>query len=104
MAEVNFGLDMSKAAEPRSYVLETPNGKTIRRNRVHIRDAPAKRVHFDDTEVQKPHAGIQTDQAEEQVHQPAQQPSADKPTDLSTSTYITRSGRSVKTPQKYEPE
>ncbi|KAL5004373.1 hypothetical protein ScPMuIL_017829 [Solemya velum] len=39
---------ITKASEPRSYVLETPNGGQIRRNRVHIRDAPPPRVRFAD--------------------------------------------------------
>ena len=51
------GKVVEKAEEPRSYVLETPNGMKLRRNRIHIRDAPSPSVTFnisDDNEVETP--------------------------------------------------
>ncbi|XP_014662670.1 PREDICTED: uncharacterized protein K02A2.6-like [Priapulus caudatus] len=42
------GRVIDKRDEPRSYVLETPNGGQIRRNRSHIRDAPPPKVRFTD--------------------------------------------------------
>ena len=36
-----------KCQEPRSYIVETPNGNRLRRNRNHLRDInPVKPVHF----------------------------------------------------------
>jgi hypothetical protein len=38
-----------KCQEPRSYIVETPNGNRLRRNRNHLRDInPVKSVHFAD--------------------------------------------------------
>ena len=45
------GKIVSKCNEPRSYVMETPNGTRLRRNRAHLRElvaSPAKTVRFSD--------------------------------------------------------
>ena len=45
------GKIVAKCNEPRSYVVETPNGTRLRRNRAHVRELvapPAKTVRFSD--------------------------------------------------------
>ena len=45
---------IAKCAEPRSYVVQTPNGNQLRRNRAHIRDCPTTtipKVTFADEET-----------------------------------------------------
>ena len=47
---------VQKSAEPRSYILSTPNGKIIRRNRVHIKETGElckRTVTFSDPIAQK---------------------------------------------------
>ena len=39
------GVIQKKGPEPRSYVVETPTGQTLRRNRVHIRSTPGDMLH-----------------------------------------------------------
>ena len=69
--------------EPRSYVIVTPNGRELRRNRRHLRDIEPvkKRVTFED----------------------AAPPSRDSPTrDNSNTPTITRSGRQVRPPKRLD--
>lgn len=90
---------VQKSAEPRSYVLSTPSGSILRRNRRHILDVdqPVKRVRFE-PETQPPAAVPGTCQPEV----PNIQPDPGSPTKSCVTTddreYRTRSGRTVKRP------
>ena len=69
--------------EPRSYVIVTPNGRELRRNRRHLRDIEPvkKRVTFED----------------------GAPPSRDSPArDNSNTPTITRSGRQVRPPKRLD--
>ena len=73
--------------EPRSYLIETPNGNTYRRNRRHLRDctiAPPHRISTTES-AKKPKAVV--------VNQPS-----------GNTLYHTRSGRLSKPPQRYVDE
>ncbi len=44
-----------KTAEPQSYLIQCPSGKVVRRNRIHIREAPEEtRKHFGETPRETP--------------------------------------------------
>jgi len=77
-----------KCPEPRSYVLSTPTGQELRRNRTHIRSVPQR---HEPTPQQQP---IDTAQAE-----PMPQPTLTDQTPF----YTTRSGRVIKPPERYSP-
>ncbi|CAM1300306.1 Uncharacterised protein g2672 [Pycnogonum litorale] len=66
--------------ESHSYTLQTPSGNHVRRNRVHIRDAPTGTTLVD-TPV------------------PEDQPACVSP---STESYVTRHGRRIRTPARFQ--
>ena len=82
-------------SEPRSYEVETLDGKTLRRNRVHIRTdmrpevVREKHVHFD------PEILCETDDDMSNSNPPTVLKSPSHSNDV-TGTYVTRSGRCVK--------
>ena len=43
---LNEGVIKEKCQEPRSYIIETPTGKTLRRNRVNIRNLPQQQIQL----------------------------------------------------------
>ena len=117
---------VQNSAEPRSYILSTPNGKTIRRNRVHIRETaePCRRtVTFSDPVVQNtpspmhksPSVIVETKPQSSDHPQSLptpdptpQQRDVSKVKDhsnngaFSQSGYKTKSGRVIKRPDKYK--
>ena len=87
-----------KCLEPRSYVVHTPNGSILRRNRVHIRDLePAKKtVTFDLNPSPDPQASppsIPPAPTSPSPQQPLSQKTQEQP-------YTTRSGRLVRKPER----
>ena len=79
---------------PRSYVVTTPTGGNLRRNRSQIREAHSKRVQFD----------LDQDETTPQVESPQlEQPQATQSAGSNTGSdtpYVTRYGRSIKTPKR----
>ena len=100
-----------KCMEPRSYLVVTPNGKTLRRNRSHLRSlAPAKKkVRFDDDKriatqgTSKEQNCAKSDVAQTQSSHGQTElvtdssVNKDKNSDL---VYHTRSGRAVRKPPR----
>ena len=86
--------------EPRSYVVVTPNGRELRRNRRHIRDIEPvkKRVRFDETpQYDKPSDRQQAEETREHyTHDNA--PRDD--TIVQNKHHVTRSGRKIKPPDR----
>ena len=104
--------------EPRSYLVESQSGNTLRRNRIHIREtAPARRlVRFADDPVSEVQVS-QTQPAErsspqrrgELQHAPpddaqtgARPVAAAVPNDTTGQSYHTRSGRAVSMPKRLD--
>ena len=86
----------SKSHEPRSYILETPNGNLIRRNRIHIREIPQVNL--------KTYEDKTSDILDDTVTPEHTQTPQNNPTDeipKSDDAKVTRSGRRVKPPNKY---
>ena len=76
----NTAVVKEKCTEPRSYIIETPNGRQLRRNRNHLRDInPVKSVHFEDEPTKS-------------------KPVTEQP---QSSGYRTRSGRTTNPPQRF---
>lgn len=99
------GIVVSKCTEPRCYIVETPNGNRIRRNRSHLRNMnipiAQKRVRFDlqpDTTpaIDQPNQDNNATQTTTNNVENTQQSSA---TEQQTRT---RSGRAVIKPARYE--
>lgn len=101
------GTIVEKCKEPRRYLVETPNGNTIRRNRSHLREMYTthtpniqKKVRFTDTpkrdEVEQSHEN----RAESQATQPldTNTHSTDHETTAPTRT---RYGRTIRRPIQY---
>ena len=82
----------------RSAIVETPQGKTLRRNRIDIRPVPPKQVRF---EVPASEPQPTQHQSPEEVSQKASQPAATPSSTPEVSSAVqTRSGRTVKVPDK----
>jgi len=97
------GAVLQVCKEPRSYMVETPNGSSYRRNRQHLRElatsSAKRRVHFEDDSHPKPDqsipdtAPVVDEQIEEQVTETTV-PSSPKPA-------VSRYGRVIRKPQRY---
>ena len=81
----------------RSAIVETPQGKTLRRNRIDIRPVPPKQVRFE-VPVSEPQPTQH--QSPEKVSHKASQAATPSSTPEVSSAVQTRSGRSVKVPDK----
>ena len=100
------GKIVSKCDEPRSYVVESPNGTRLRRNRAHLRElvaSPAKTVRFSDEparpmQIVQQHVSDQPDTVDEadslQLVQSEKGETAQRVAN-------TRSGRRVQVPVRY---
>ena len=83
----------------RSAIVETPQGKTLRRNRIDIRPVPPKQVRFE-VPASEPQP-TQHQSPEEEVLQKASQAAATPSSTPEVSSAVqTRSGRTVKVPDK----
>ncbi|XP_030855067.1 uncharacterized protein K02A2.6-like [Strongylocentrotus purpuratus] len=85
--------------EPRSYLVETPNGRVLRRNRQHLADIEPRRIHHDEEVTKTPdpptHEEMTLDPTPDIGGSPAPTP-APSPNHQQT----TRSGRVIKKPEK----
>ena len=101
------GKIVSKCDEPRSYVVETPNGTRLRRNRAHLRElvaSPAKTVRFSDEptrpmQIVQHHVSDQPDTVDEADSLQLVQSEKGETTQCVAST---RSGRGVRVPVRYQ--
>lgn len=97
---------LRKCEEPRSYIVTTPAGQVLRRNRIHLRDVPQP------VEYQPPVTPVPAPQPAPpepssgpvpQPHKPSQtKPHAVKHANSNNTPYITRSGRAVHPPAKLD--
>ncbi|XP_030850154.1 uncharacterized protein K02A2.6-like [Strongylocentrotus purpuratus] len=97
--------------EPRSYLVETPNGRVLRRNRQHLADIEPRRIHHDEevTKTPDPHTReemtldptpvIRGSPAPTPAPNPAPKP-APNPVPIPNHQQTTRSGRVIKKPEK----
>ena len=98
-----------KCREPRSYVVETPTGKTLRRNRVNIRSLPQRqRLQPENAESLVPdktptpvNAAVNDQTSPTGITSPASSPAAAIPDPPSVFTR-TRSGRKITRPARYQ--
>lgn len=81
------------SSEPRSYIVHTPNGRSLRRNRSHLRNFPATQRNSNLTDEKGTNRNDNQQQSSRSLgnHQDTTQPR----------TYQTRSGRPVKPPKRY---
>ena len=87
-----------KHPSPRSYVVENENGQQYRRNRRHLRPSPA-RSQSETTSTPSTSDSVTSDQ-EARENDTTTTTTTSAPTQLTTTTYKTRSGRTVKMPDK----
>lgn len=91
---------LHKHEQPRSFVVQTPDGSTYRRNRKHLRKTR-------ETECATPMADADIDIKPEVSHSNTQVKTEDEETADSKpqleGDYFTRSGRQVKVPDRYKP-
>ncbi|XP_011670764.1 uncharacterized protein K02A2.6-like [Strongylocentrotus purpuratus] len=89
--------------EPRSYLVETPNGRVLRRNRQHLADIEPRRIHHDEevTKTPDPHTReeMTLDPTPDIRGSPAPTP-APNPVPIPNHQQTTRSGRVIKKPEK----
>ena len=89
--------------EPRSYLVETPNGRVLRRNRQHLADIEPRRIHHDEevTKTPDPHTReeMTLDPTPDIGGSPAPTP-APTPAPIPIHQQTTRSGRVIKKPEK----
>ena len=92
------GVILEKLQEPRSYILETPTGKTFRRNRVHIRPSSPQQPPDNTTPPSDDHSSTDTPPAvETAVAPPTEAAAAPSP------RYDTRAsrGKVINPPARY---
>ena len=82
---------------PRSYVVSTPTGGELRRNRSQIRESHPKRVRFDlDQNTEKsPGENLQANGHSQPIQ-------TNRGTNGTTTPYVTRYGRSIKAPKRMD--
>ena len=85
---------IEKCPQPRSYVIETPEGSTLRRNRNHLREVPVNNP------IPSSVQNIPSDNSEVLMGQV--EPSVTESTHSYPLPYVTRSGRKIKKPQRYD--
>ena len=106
------GKIVSKCDEPRSYVVETPNGTRLRRNRAHLRElvaSPAKTVRFSDEPARPTRFSDEPARPTQIIQQNvSDQPDSDANSQGKGETTqcvpSTRSGRRVRVPARYQHE
>ena len=87
---------IEKCPQPRSYLIETPEGSTFRRNRTHLKETPITNSNNSNNVVQSCNDDALTEHAEPSVqYEPKNAQSCPLP-------YVTRSGREIKKPQKID--
>ena len=94
---------MRQCEEPRSYIIRTPQGQELRRNRVQLRDIPQDTPAIQEPEPVPPAAATPNNKTPVvKQHQPTQaKPAAAKEANANT-PYITRSGRAIHPPAKFD--
>jgi hypothetical protein len=101
----------AKAPQPRSYIIETPTGQTLRRNRVQLRDSHVARTSDDQgtkSSTQLPSNSVAASSADASVtNKPpcvTRPPPATPPnsTSLQAAKVTSRSGREIRIPSRYQ--
>ena len=94
---------MRQCEEPRSYMISTHQGQEPRRNRVQLRDIPQDTPAIQEPAPVPPAAATPNNKTPVvKQHQPTQaKPAAAKEANANT-PYITRSGRAIHPPAKFD--
>ena len=96
---------VTMCAEPRSYIVQTPNGTRLRRTRAHLRALQAENIPNEATEHKRRRVAFREDNTDEQQVAPPVTTTGEPPPDEATSLApaIRRSGRIVGfiSPYKY---
>ncbi|XP_038074849.1 uncharacterized protein K02A2.6-like [Patiria miniata] len=87
------GTVQSKSTEPRSYIVQTENGQTLRRNRRQLKEGGKKRVTFE--------LEASTEAPGKEQNSPLIKQTTNEP-NVTTQPYRTRSGRAVNKPTKLD--
>jgi hypothetical protein len=84
----------NRAEQPRSYTIETETGQRYRRNRRDIMEYPGKQIH-----IQQQEHPTAADQPRNEIDYDTEQ--HDKAATIDPTKTVTRSGRTVKMPERY---
>lgn len=93
---------VEKCNEPRSYIVATPSGQSLRRNRVHLRPSP-KAESTPELDIQ-PSPGTETVTKPTAIQQDVQPQPTVNAQPGNQAPYRTRAGRIVKPPRRYGDE
>ena len=95
---------VTKCAEPRSYIVQTPNGTRLRRTRAHLRALQAENILNEASEHTRRRVTFREDNTDEQQVAPAVMTTGEPPPDEATSLApaIRRSGRMIRMPSRFQ--
>ena len=93
-----------KCAEPRSFIVQTPNGTRLRRTRAHLRALQAENILNEANEHTHRRVTFQEDNTDEQQVAPPVTTTGEQPPDEATSLApaIRRSGRMIRKPSRFQ--
>ena len=95
---------VAKCTEPRSYIVQTPNGTRLRRTRSHLRELQAENILSEATEPTRRRVTFREDNPDEQQVTPPVTTSGDPLPDeaMPLSPAIRRSGRMIRKPSRFQ--
>ena len=95
---------VTKCAEPRSYIVQTPNGTRLRRTRAHLRALKAENILNEASEHTRRRVTFREDSTDEQQVAPPVPTTGEPPPDEATSLApaIRRSGRMIRKPSRFQ--
>ena len=95
---------VAKCTEPRSYIVQTPNGTRLCRTRSHLRELQAENILSEATEHTRRRVTIREDNTDEQQVVPSIMTSGQPPPDevMPLSPAIRRSGRMIRKPSRFQ--
>ena len=94
---------VAKCTEPRSYIVQTPNGTMLRRTRSHLRELQAENIISEATEHTRRRVTFREDNTDEQQMAPPVTTSGEPPDEaMPLSPAIRRSGRMIRKPSRFQ--
>ena len=95
---------VDKCTEPRTYVVQTPNGTRLRRTRSHLRELQAENILSEATEHTRRRVTFREDNTDEQQMAPPVTTSGEPPPDeaMPLSPATRRSGRMIRKPSRFQ--
>ena len=93
---------VAKCTEPRSYIVQTPNGTRLRRTRSHLRELQAENIISEATEHTRRRVTFREDNSDEQQVAPPVTTSGEPPSGEAMPPAIRRSGRMIRKPSRFQ--